>query len=331
MQACCSLARQQETKKQIKQANRTPVITMSSDPAQRNPHWRDSVRHHHHPNNNHHDDDAAAADDDELAEPLPQQVLDLTTGAPKRISHVQFGLLSASDMERLAECPIHRRDLYTLGTSSASRAPAAGGCLDPRLGISNKVAICQTCQKGLQDCAGHFGYIPLSLPVFHIGFLRHTLYLLQAICKKCARILIVPTANMKLRMQTADVRGKQNQLNAILTKCKKAHTCPHCGALNGTVKRVTGAPTLRLIHERFKKKTKRPEEDAEMEDMLDQLQTAMSLNADVAAAMASSTQSLTEDLLPTRVLELFRHMIQPDIELLWMDPIAGGKPEDLIL
>ena len=137
------------------------------------------------PRRQHHDDNGDGdGDDDVLMEPLPQQVLDLTTGAPKRISHVQFGLLSASDMERLAECPIHRRDLYTLGTSTAARAPAPGGCLDPRLGVSNKVAKCETCQRGLQDCAGHYGYIPLSLPVFHIGFLRHTLMLLQAICKR---------------------------------------------------------------------------------------------------------------------------------------------------
>lgn len=65
-------------------------------------------------------------EDDDI--PLTQQILDLT-GAPKRISHVKFGMLSASEMERLAECPIHRRDLYTLPTSGSARAPAAGGCL----------------------------------------------------------------------------------------------------------------------------------------------------------------------------------------------------------
>ena len=72
------------------------------------------------------DDDYDEEEEDNT--PLPQKVLDLT-GAPKRISHVQFGMLSASDMERLAECPIHRRDLYTLPSSGSARAPAAGGCL----------------------------------------------------------------------------------------------------------------------------------------------------------------------------------------------------------
>ena len=180
------------------------------------------------------------------------------------------------------------------------------------------------------DCAGHFGYIPLALPVYHIGFLRHTLHLLQAICKTCARILIIPTQSQIHRMQTADVRGKSACLNTILTACKKVRSCPHCGALNGTVKRVTGAPTLRLIHERFKKAGRAIEEDAR-EFILDRCQTALIHNPDVAAALSSTTQNLTEDLLPTRALELFRRMTEPDMQLLWMDPIAGGKPEDLIL
>jgi len=74
------------------------------------------------------EDDCDDNEEEEDNTPLPQKVLDLA-GAPKRISHVQFGMLSASDMERLAECPIHRRDLYTLPSSGSSRAPAAGGCL----------------------------------------------------------------------------------------------------------------------------------------------------------------------------------------------------------
>eukprot|EP00977_Amphora_coffeiformis_P014298 scaffold3953_cov169-Amphora_coffeaeformis.AAC.19 len=131
-------------------------------------------------------------------------------------------------------------------------------------------------------------------------------------------------------MQTADVRGKSACLNAILTACKKVRSCPHCGALNGTVKRVTGAPTLRLIHERFKKTSRAAEEDAR-EFILDRCHTALTHNPEVAAALSSATQNLTEDLLPSRALELFRRMTEPDIQLLWMDPVAGGKPEDLIL
>jgi hypothetical protein len=36
-------------------------------------------------------------------------------------------------------------------------------------GISNKAGICKTCGQRLADCAGHFGYLKLELPVFHVS------------------------------------------------------------------------------------------------------------------------------------------------------------------
>lgn len=35
----------------------------------------------------------------------------------------------------------------------------------------------------MADCVGHFGYIKLVLPVFHIGFFKHVIGILQIICK----------------------------------------------------------------------------------------------------------------------------------------------------
>lgn len=34
------------------------------------------------------------------------------------------------------------------------------------------------------------GYIRLELPVFHIGYFRNTIQLLQCICKSCSRVLL---------------------------------------------------------------------------------------------------------------------------------------------
>lgn len=35
------------------------------------------------------------------------------------------------------------------------------------------------CTQGLADCTGHFGYIRLELPVFHIGYFKNTVQILQ--------------------------------------------------------------------------------------------------------------------------------------------------------
>jgi DNA-directed RNA polymerase III subunit RPC1 len=67
------------------------------------------------------------------------------------------------------------------------RRPVPHGALDPRLGISSKTGICETCGEGLQNCNGHFGHVRLALPAFHIGYLKLTMNILQNICKVCYR------------------------------------------------------------------------------------------------------------------------------------------------
>jgi DNA-directed RNA polymerase III subunit RPC1 len=58
--------------------------------------------------------------------------------APKQISHIQSGVLSPSQMQRLAEFQVCSRELFRMPL----RTQACGGCLDPRLGVSDKSATC---------------------------------------------------------------------------------------------------------------------------------------------------------------------------------------------
>lgn len=50
-------------------------------------------------------------------------------------------------------------------------------------GVSQKDALCATCNQGLNECVGHFGYLDLALPVYHVGHFRATIQILQSICK----------------------------------------------------------------------------------------------------------------------------------------------------
>lgn len=72
------------------------------------------------------------------------------------------------------------KNLYN---QDAPRTPVAYGVLDRQMGTNTKDATCTTCNKGLADCIGHFGYINLELPVFHIGYFRSVIMILQTICK----------------------------------------------------------------------------------------------------------------------------------------------------
>jgi DNA-directed RNA polymerase III subunit RPC1 len=245
--------------------------------------------------------------------------------APKKISSIQFGLLSAMEIQRLAEFQVTSRELFSM----PSRKPAPGGCLDPRLGISDKNSVCATCKRKLVDCAGHFGYIRLALPVFHIGYLRHTLHLLQSVCKSCSRVLLENSDRdlflSKMRNPRADMTAKGSILKKVIEKCKKCKRCPYCGDFNGTVKKITGAPTLKIVHEKYK--GRHAEDD--LERLMNNLELVVENNKDLSTAM-KGTNPPFDDLLPTKVLEIFQRIPDSDCEILWVDPQIG-RPENLIL
>ena len=64
-------------------------------------------------------------------------------------------------------------------------------CISRYQGTSTKDAVCETCGKPLADCAGHYGYIELELPVFHIGYFKNIISILQIICKVIAALFVL--------------------------------------------------------------------------------------------------------------------------------------------
>ena len=182
----------------------------------------------------------------------------------KQIASIEFGTMSGADIARASSIEISSRELYKM----PQRSPAPFGVLDKHLGVSNKNDTCGTCEKRMQDCAGHFGYIKLELPVFHIGFLKAVLEILQNICKDCSRVLLAPSERadyMKvLSNPLVDALKKARYRKMVSNHCKKNLTCAYCGALNGQVKKVPGAQSFKLLHDRYRK-----ERDADVKISLD--------------------------------------------------------------
>jgi DNA-directed RNA polymerase III subunit RPC1 len=102
--------------------------------------------------------------------------------AKKRIKHIQFGVLSQQEIMGMSELEVTTRDMYDF-TPEGERKPMEHGVLDRRMGISDKGSLCETCGHKMKECVGHYGYIRLVLPVFHIGFFKHVISILQCICK----------------------------------------------------------------------------------------------------------------------------------------------------
>jgi DNA-directed RNA polymerase III subunit RPC1 len=163
------------------------------------------------------------------------------------IGGIHFGMMPGHEMMRLANVPICSRDLYRL----PSRQPAPYGVLDQRLGISDKAAACGTCGLRLADCAGHWGVVQLELPVYHIGFLKATIAVLQSVCKCCSRVLLSHEDrkgyNRIMRDPETDPLKKARIRRKIQDMVKKVATCPYCGGINGVVKKVNGECRLLMF------------------------------------------------------------------------------------
>ena len=242
---------------------------------------------------------------------------------PRTIEHIRFGLLSTDDVVRRAELKVTERNLYAL----PQRKPLPGGVLDPRLGTTDKRGVCQTCKGTLSECAGHYGYIHLYLPVFHIGYFKSVLTLLQCVCKRCSRVLLPEDPALNESRQTQawlrgmrdprrDVGYRRALLKKIIEACKRCKTCPHCGTANGAVRKVASA--LKITHDPWGK-------DGLPDDVIKDYLNARDRNKDLGTLMASN--KAVEDLTPVRVLEIFQAMPPRDCELLDLKE----RPERLIL
>jgi len=144
------------------------------------------------------------------------------SGLGHRISHVCFGMQSAEEVEKAAHIQVVGKNLYN---QDAERTPIPYGALDNRMGTSQKAHNCKTCGKGLADCVGHFGYVDLELPVYHVGYFRSIIQVLQTICKTCARVMLKPEDlelfRERLKAPNMPYLTKKALRKKILEKAKK--------------------------------------------------------------------------------------------------------------
>ena len=227
--------------------------------------------------------------------------------------------MSKQEIVNLAELEVVTRDIYDL----PNRQPRMGGVLDRRMGVSDKVSTCETCGHRMADCVGHYGYIKLVLPVFHVGFFKHVISILQMICKSCSGVLLEEADRRRFlrRFRRPGLENLQRTqaFKAVNTAARKMLYCPHCGATNGTVKK---AGALKVVHEKFRQK-KTEEEQVEFRKTF---MTAVDMSGGDLAPHLGKAQ---EDLNPLRVLDLFRRISDEDCELLGLQP-QFGRPEEYI-
>ncbi|KAI6216279.1 DNA-directed RNA polymerase subunit [Aphelenchoides besseyi] len=232
------------------------------------------------------------------------------------LAGVRFTAGSATDIRQSAHIEIFNNRLYDV--NSGRYAPALFGPLDTRLGICQKTLTCETCGQKTEECVGHFGYLNLEYPVYHVGFFRLIIQVLQCICKKCACTLLVSDEKQKFVRQILTLNLDYLRRKAIHKKLvaasKKISICPHCGFVNGVVKKAVGA-VLKIVHAE------------EIED-----ESNFTAGTKETKELSSMLKNVKFNLLdPLRVYNLFRRVDQADIPFLMVQSDDAKHPADLLL
>ena len=270
-----------------------------------------------------------------------------------KITEIQFGVFSSSDIAKLSEIECNNHLIYY----ENSKRPYEYGSVDPRLGINQKSKKCETCKNEMEQCPGHFGYIRLNFPLFHIGFFKKIIEILRCICKNCSRILIPEDLkpnfrNIGSKINKISSSKKKKYLTEILKICGKVKICPYCGALNGKIKHIQGVtgPTI-IVHEISKKDIEKLEEinneektykkKYESAAILYFQKNPSKLNASIKKEeninnfcknyyYDSSSETISLELTSPYVYNLFSHISPEDINFFGMDG-KNSSPMDLLL
>ncbi|XP_015787485.1 DNA-directed RNA polymerase III subunit RPC1 [Tetranychus urticae] len=245
-----------------------------------------------------------------------------------KISHLCFGIPSSFQIQKQSQLQCVNKTLYddAISSKGSKNKAAPYSVLDTRLGTSQNGQKCETCGDGLAECVGHFGHIDLALPIFHVGYFRFIMSILQTICKRCARVLIANEVRVKylnrLRKPELSYLEKKSLHKEICDKCKKIKVCSFCGYLNGTVKKVGLYKVAHLVP---KPTVSRKDKNAEIEELSSDLLGFIEENKEMEDYIR---RCKAEFLDPLRVQNLFKEIPTSDYCYLL---IKDFHPSDLIL
>ncbi|KAK7398588.1 DNA-directed RNA polymerase III subunit C1 (rpo31) [Neonectria punicea] len=256
--------------------------------------------------------------------PTKQQLVDKL---PKRFSGIKFGIQSNQDIANQAVVEVSNRLLYDIDNN---RAPYHYGPLDPQLGTSSKLGRCATCHEALQNCNGHFGYVKLPLPAFHVGYLRFIMSILQEICKDCGRVLLEEDDRRaflkELRRPGIDNLRRTQICKKINGQCRKAKTCPYCNSINGQIRKIG---VLKFAHDKFSSYNKSMAAKKVPPESKIKFDASFTEACHENPELEKHLRKAMEDLNPLKVLKLFKTIGPTDCELLGLDP-TEGRPEMFI-
>jgi hypothetical protein len=106
---------------------------------------------------------------------------------------------------------------------------------------------CATCYGSYHECPGHFGYIELVKPVYHIGFLKKVVQVLRCVCYSCSKVCRAtdspcaspPCSCSCLHTTPSSFRSLRRQNHRRASAFRPLPSSVHAGAVAATIKRTS--------------------------------------------------------------------------------------------
>ena len=147
-------------------------------------------------------------------------------GILKKISQINFGLLSPENIRKMSVTKIVTPDTY-----DEDGYPIEAGLMDPRLGVIDPGLRCRSCGSKGGDCQGHFGHINLARPVIHVGFADTIHKILRSTCSNCGRVLLTESEIAEYKEKIGTKHQNEESINDIVKEIytvARRDKCPHC-------------------------------------------------------------------------------------------------------
>lgn len=155
----------------------------------------------------------------------------------KKVSGIEFGVLSPKVVKKLAAAKIVTPELY-----DKEGYPVDGGLMDVRLGVIDPGLVCKTDGQRLKESLGHFGYIELARPVIHVKFAKIIHLLLNCCSAEDGRLMISDAKRAKAQEYLDRIEAEESP-EARRTAVKALVAASQKGSKSRQTKVVLEKPT----------------------------------------------------------------------------------------
>ncbi|KAJ3017197.1 UNVERIFIED_CONTAM: DNA-directed RNA polymerase II subunit rpb1 [Siphonaria sp. JEL0065] len=230
----------------------------------------------------------------------------------KRVSWVQFGLLSPQETVAMSVAKIERPE------TKENDKVVPGGVLDARMGTVDRNFKCQTCNENMTDCPGHFAHIELARPVFHPGYFVMIKKILECVCFNCGKLKI-DMSNDRLK-KAQRMSNRKYKFLEVWSICKAKN---QCDADDPTATGQEGDPSKKVKHNHGGCGQKQP---VYRKDGLKFTMTTRASKDEDGATTEASTKTLNGEA----VRKIFEMISDEDCRLMGLSP-EWARPEWMII